>query len=160
MADTTVITMKMDGISGDSQIKGADGHADILSYSYSASIPIEGRGPGLSGAGATYVTPIALHKKTCSATPPTEQQFYSGKPIKTVEINEYKADGESQPKPFVKITLTNARINSYQVSPGGVEDLSMTFETVKREYFKQNTESSALEQAGSTTFDLLTKAVS
>lgn len=160
MSDHTVITMKMDGIPGDSQIAGATDHVDILSFAYSASIPIDGRGPGLSGSGATYVTPISLHKKQCKASAPSELHFYKGAPIKTVEINEYKADGEAQPKPFMKITLTNARICQYQISPGGVEDFAMTFESVKREYFKQNTETSALEPAGDVTFDILTKKAS
>lgn len=159
MADHTVITMMMEGIPGDSQIAGADKHVDILSFAYSASIPIDGRGPGLSGSGATYVTPISLHKKQCGASAPAEKQFYEGKPIKTVEINEYKADSQDNLKPFMKITLTNARICQYQVSPGGVEDFAMTFESVKREYYRQNTETSMLEPAGHVTFDLLTKKV-
>lgn len=159
-SDSIVITMKMDGITGESQVKGATGEVDLMSFSYSASIPIEGRGPGLSGAGATYVTPISVHKKVCGATPQIEKQFFSGKPIKEVVIKEYKADGDNQPKPYLIITLTNARVCQHQVSPGGVEDLAMTFEKVSREFWSQNTDTSALEQKGKTTFDLLTKEVS
>jgi hypothetical protein len=58
------------------------------------------------------------------------------------------------------ITLTNARFCAHQVAPGGVEDLSMTFESVTREFWSQNATTGELEQKGKTTFHLTKRATS
>ncbi|MGN6649322.1 type VI secretion system tube protein Hcp [Trinickia sp.] len=157
--DNIVKTMKMTGIDGESQVQGTDKEMDVLSFSYDASIPMEGRGPGLSGSGAAYVSPVSVSKVVCCATPKIEAQFYSGKPIGTVTLKDYKADGDKAPAPFVIVTLTNARIHTYHAE-GSNEHLELTFEKIEREYFSQSTESSALVSKGKTAFDMLTKQVS
>lgn len=157
--DNIVKTMKMTGIDGESQVEGAKGEMDVLSFSFYAAIPIEGRGPGLSGSGAAYLSPLSLNKVVCGSTPKIEAQFYSGKPIAMVTLKDYKADGEKTPKPFVIVTLTNARIHSYQAE-GTNEQMELTFEKIEREYFSQSTETGALVSKGKTGFDVLKKQVS
>ncbi len=157
--DNIVKTMKMTGIAGDSQVSGATGEMDVLSFSFDAAIPMEGRGPGLSGSGAAYVSPVSVSKIVCSSTPKLEAQFYSGKPIATVTLKDYKADGENVPKPFVVVTLTNARIHTYHAE-GTNEHLELVFEKIEREYFSQDTATGALVSKGKTAFDVMTKKVS
>jgi hypothetical protein len=157
--DNIVKTMKMTGIDGESQVDGAGNEMDVLSFSFDAAIPMEGRGPGLSGSGAAYVSPVSVTKMVCGSTPKIEAQFYSGKPIGTVTLKDYKADGENSPKPFVVVTLTNARIHTYHAE-GTSEHLELTFEKIEREYFSQNTATGALVSKGKTGFDVLTKKVS
>lgn len=154
-----VKTMKMTGIDGESQVEGAKGEMDVLSFSFDAAIPMEGRGPGLSGSGAAYISPLSVNKVVCGSTPKIEAQFYSGKPIATVTLKDYKADGEKTPKPFVVVTLTNARIHSYHAE-GTNEHMEFTFEKIEREYFSQNTATGALVSKGKTGFDVMKKQVS
>ncbi|HEX7682894.1 MAG TPA: type VI secretion system tube protein Hcp [Trinickia sp.] len=157
--DNVVKTMKMTGIDGESQVEGAKGEMDVLAFSFDAAIPMEGRGPGLSGSGAAYVSPVSVSKVVCGSTPKIEAQFYSGKPITTVTLKDYKADGEKTPKPFVIVTLTNARIHTYHAE-GTNEHMELTFEKIEREYFSQSTETGALVSKGKTGFDILKKQVS
>ena len=157
--DNIVKTMKMTGIDGESQVDGATNEMDVLSFSYDAVIPMEGRGPGLSGSGAAYVSPVSVAKMVCKSSPKIEAQFYGGKPIATVTLKDYKADGENSPKPFVIVTLTNARVHTYHAE-GTNEHLELTFEKIEREYFSQNTATGALVSTGKTGFDVLTKKVS
>lgn len=156
--DHIVKTMKMDGIDGESQVEGAQGEMDLLNFGYHAYIPMDGRGPGLSGSGAAVISPVSLTKKICGATPKIEAQFFNGKPIGTVTLKDYKADGENQPKPYVIVTLTNARVHMYDVQ-GDHEHISLSFEAVEREYFSQDTQTGALVSKGKTKFDMLKKTV-
>lgn len=157
--DNIVKTMKMTGIEGESQVAGATGEMDILSFSFDAVIPMEGRGPGLAGSGAACVSPVSVSKVVCKSSPKLEAQFYGGIPIATVTLKDYKADGENTPKPFVVVTLTNARIHAYHAE-GTNEHLELKFEKIEREYFSQNTATGALVSTGKTGFDVMTKKVS
>ena len=70
--ENIVKTMKMTGIDGESQVEGAKGEMDVLSFSFDAAIPMDGRGPGLSGSGAAYISPLRVPQVVCGSTPKIE----------------------------------------------------------------------------------------
>jgi type VI secretion system secreted protein Hcp len=152
-----VITMKMDGITGDSQV--AKDEADLVGFVYSASTPIETQGTGLAASGGAHMTPVSVHKKVCSATPKLENQFFTGAPIKTVVLKEYKTDGK-EVSPYMVVTLTNAYLSTYAVQPGSYEAFELHYETIEREYFERDTATGSLTSKGKTKFDVLTKKAS
>jgi type VI protein secretion system component Hcp len=157
MSDTILITMKMDGITGESQVEGATGEVDVLNWGYSAVSPMNGRGPGFSDMGAADLGPLVTNKQICGASSQLLSHFFMGKPIPKVVLSEYKSSGDGQPKKALTITLTNVRISSQQMSSGGQESLTLVGDTFEIEIFSQATPSSQLASKGKVTYDLLKK---
>jgi len=85
----TNITMKIEGITGESRVTGATGEIDILHYAVSASAPQRGHlfMSGQSMHGKAEIEPITFSKLVDKATPQLMQKLTRGDHIKTITIN-------------------------------------------------------------------------
>ncbi|MXN73936.1 Hcp1 family type VI secretion system effector [Burkholderia sp. 4701] len=155
-SDNITKTMKVDTITGESQLQGATGEIDLFAFDFSAHKPTDHRGPGLAESGAPYVTPVSVSFVVCGATPPLKQNFFKGTTFKTVVLKEYKTDQNNSPKPFRTVTLTDAQIQSIQ-NNDMTGSLTFVFKKLEEEFFTQDTVSNVLKSAGKVSFDMLTK---
>ncbi|KVA46781.1 hypothetical protein WI61_08145 [Burkholderia cepacia] len=152
-----VKTMKVSTITGDSQIvKGA---IDVFAFDYAAHKPVHIQSTGLAGSGAPDISPVSVSFTVCSATPPMKQNFLKGTTFASVVLTEYKTNQTDQPKAFRIVTLTNAQINAFQ-NTETTGSLSLVFEKIEEEFFKQSTENGQLTSSGKVTFNMLTRTVS
>jgi type VI secretion system secreted protein Hcp len=119
--------LKIDGISGDSTDQTHKGEIDVMSFSWGESNASANRGPG-GGGGAGRVSFQDLHigKSTDSASPLLFQACASGKHIKSATLTLRKAGGEAGlpavQDEFLKLSLTNVLVSSYQTGNGLQDD--------------------------------------
>jgi type VI secretion system secreted protein Hcp len=159
MSDGTMqLIMDAANITGDSQLAGYKGKIDITHFYYRADAPAQWEhGGGLAGVGMPRVSEISIGKRVCSATPKIENQFFTGKPIPLVVLTAFKMDGTKADR-YMEVTLSNAFITSFSAGPEGHEEMTLVFESVKREFFKQDNVTGKMVAAGHTEFDTKEKS--
>lgn len=102
---STNITMKIEGITGESRVEGASGEIDILHYAISTTAHQGGHlfMSGQSQHGKAEVAPISISKMVDKATPQLFQKLTRGDHIPTVVI---KVHAQIQGDNVVTRTLT------------------------------------------------------
>lgn len=136
--------LKVDTVPGESQAENHPGEIEISSYSWAGSAPgVPEAGGGLA-AGKVTMADLAMTKRVDKATPLLFKHCCKGNPIPNVVLSVDRA-GEN-PTSYMKITLNDAVVTSYQLGGSG-GDLPM--ESFSLNYTKVNIEYTPLDEKGS-----------
>jgi type VI secretion system secreted protein Hcp len=136
--------LKLDGVTGESTRKGAEGWIQIMSFSWGAANPVS-LGTGTGGAGSSKVTisTINVIKQTDSSSPLLFQKCCAGTHYPTGIVSIRKASGTDTGLEYFKIEMTEVFVESIQVSgsSGGddtpTESVSLAFGSIKETYQPQ-----------------------
>jgi type VI secretion system secreted protein Hcp len=138
--------LKLDGIQGESQVKGHESEILISSYSLGSSnaSSFNSRGGGAS-AGKVSFQDIHFVKNVDKASAALMLHCCNGSHIKTGTLVVRKAG--QQPVEYLTLTLTDVLVSSYQTggSNGGdgvSEQISLAFAKIEVEYKPQNPDGS------------------
>jgi type VI secretion system secreted protein Hcp len=109
----TNITMKIEGITGESRVEGATGEIDILHYGVSSSAHQRGHlfMSGQSQHGKAEIEPLTFSKLVDKSTPQLLQKLTKGDHIPTVTIT-VRAQIQGDNKVTRTITLSDALLVS------------------------------------------------
>ena len=142
------IFIKIDGIPGESMDREHKDEIEVSSYSWGETNT--GAHAFGSGAGAGRASFQDLHITTSisKASPSLMLHCASGQHIKNAILTVRKAGSEGAGFDFLKITLTDVVVSSFQESASGGGDLpqesiSFVFGTIKVEYKEQKPDGSA-----------------
>ena len=115
-------------------VKGESGF-DALSYSLGGTVATNLAGGGVQTAGKPHLSDLAIVKNFDACSEALIRSFLSAKSMPTVTLIHYNRSSVSQQPPFaaLTITLSNAFINSYQISGAASEHPT---ETVSFSYTK------------------------
>lgn len=136
--------LKIDDIPGESQNEKHADEIDILSYSWSGSLPgIAEYGGGLA-SGKPSVSDLSLSKYIDKASPKLFLACCNGKsrPKMTFAIDR----AAEKPVPYMKFTLENVVVSSYQLSGAGGGDLPS--ESFSLAYTKVTIDYTPLDEKG------------
>jgi type VI secretion system secreted protein Hcp len=138
--------LKLDGIDGESADDKHKGEIDLLSFSWGATNTGTGGVGGGSGAGKVAMQDLHFTAKVNKSSPKLMLACATGQHIKSGIITCRKAGGDQQE--FLKITLTDVLVSSYQVGGSGgsdiipVEQVSLNFSKIEKEYKPQKPDGS------------------
>ena len=133
--------LKIDGIKGESQVKGHKDEIEIMSWSWGQSTGTarvkKGRLP------ATCIQDLHLMKQIDKSTPALITNGILGNVAPTAVLTLTKDSGEGTALEFLKLTMKNVTIVSFQTSAsdgGGLptESVSLHFESMTGEYRQQD----------------------
>jgi type VI secretion system secreted protein Hcp len=135
--------LKIDGIKGESTDKAHKGEIEIESFSWGETNDVDrsSRSAGL-GAGRVAMQDMHVTKKNDSASPLLMFACAKGDHLKSALLTCRKAGGTQQD--YMKITLTDAMISSYQIggSSGGdivpTDQFSMNFAKIEFSFAPQD----------------------
>lgn len=140
--------LKIDGVQGESTDDKHKGEIEIESWSWGASQPglVSGGSGAGGGGGAGKVTVNDFHfsKAVDKASPVLMLSTATGQHFPKAVLTVRKAGGDQQE--YIKITLTDVLISSYQV--GGdqsalpVDSFSLNFAKIEYEYHPQRADGS------------------
>jgi type VI secretion system secreted protein Hcp len=136
--------LKLDGVTGESTRKGAEGWISIQSFSWGAANPVS-LGAGTGGAGSSKVTisTINIIKQADKSSPLLFQKCCAGTHYPTGSLSIRKAGGSDTGMEYMKIEMTEVFVESIQVSgaAGGddtpTESVSLAFGSIKETYQPQ-----------------------
>ena len=135
--------LKLDGIVGDSNIKGHEKEIDVDSFSWGLS---QSGGVGAGGGGSTgkvQVQDFHFTMRTSKASPDIFKKAVTGGHLLFAILSARKAGGDVG-NDFLKITLSDALISSYSINGDGnsiigpEDSISVNFAKVEFEYTQQN----------------------
>jgi type VI secretion system secreted protein Hcp len=141
--------LKIDGIVGESQVKGQEGAIEVLSFSWGASQAGNVAHGGGGGAGKVSMQDFHFAMRTGKATPKLFLACANGQHFKQAVLTARKA-GEA-PQQFLKFELTDVLISSYSVGGQPPSDstpsdaVSLNFGKVQFDYSQQRPDGSAGE---------------
>jgi type VI secretion system secreted protein Hcp len=146
-------------VDGEAKAKGHDKEIDILSWSWGEVN--SGNAPGLGGQGAGRVNMQDLHCTALMSKASSKLMLAcaTGDPVTEAILSCRKAGGAQED--FLKITLTDGLVSSYQTGGSGgndvvpIDQFSLNFTKIKIEYKTQGTDGS-MSAGGDATFDLST----
>lgn len=133
--------LKIDGIKGESQVKGHKDEIEIMSWSWGQSTGTarvkKGRLP------ATCIQDLHLMKQIDKSTPALITNGILGNVAPTAVLMLTRGGEEGQEQEFLKLTMKNVTVVSFQVSAsdgGGLptESVSLHFESMTGEYRQQD----------------------
>ena len=135
------IFIKFTDIKGESKNKGHEKEIDLRSWSWGLSQTTSMGMGGGGGAGKVHVQNLNITKYVDAASTALMLVCCNGKHISEAILTCQKAGGT--PLPYIKITLTNVFICSYNTAGAHGEDyfseqISLCFEKVKVEYDTQD----------------------
>src|SRR5438067_1683406 len=104
--------LKIDGIQGESQVKGQEGSIEVLSFSWGASQAGNVAHGGGGGAGKVSMQDFHFTMRAGKATPKLFMACANGQHVKQAVLIGQRG-GES-PQQFLKYELTDVLISSYQ----------------------------------------------
>ena len=113
--------LKLDGIPGESTDAKHKDEIDVLAFSWGVSHP-KATGPGGGGAGKAVFEDLLVVARTSMASPKLWLACASGQHIKSA-ILTCRKPGKA-PFEFLKITLTDVTISSYEID-GSDEELPL-----------------------------------
>lgn len=124
-------------IDGDVVLGPLTGTVATSSFSLSISTPID-PGTGLPN-GPVIASPLSITKGTDSATIGILTALDDGESLTTCRLDHYRDNGVGGTQLYLRLTLTNARIESWGLGAGsdgiGTEFLSLVFDTLEwRDY--------------------------
>jgi type VI secretion system secreted protein Hcp len=149
--------LEIEGIKGESHIEGHKEWIDVLAYSWGMSQAGIGHSGGGSGAGKVSVQDMSVTKFTDASSAALMLACCTGKHIPKATLVARKAG--DKPLTYVKITLTDVLVSSYQSGGSGgsderqTENIALNFTKFKFEYMKQD-EKGAGKPAGEAHFDI------
>ena len=128
--------LKLDGIPGESTDAKHKGEIDVLAFSWGVSqAGSSGRGVGVS-AGKAIFEDLLVVARTSKASPKLWQACATGQHLKTAVLVCRKAG--KAPLEFLKITLTDVTITSYEIDSSDEElpldQVALAFAKVETEY--------------------------
>lgn len=137
--------LKMTDIKGESTDSKHSGEVELESWSTGASNAATFSSGGGGGAGKVVLQDLHIVTKYSAASPNLFLGCASGKHFKEAVIVCRKAGEEQQE--FLKITLSNVMISSYQVGGQGggngsipMDQFALAFEEIKYEYKDQKSD--------------------
>lgn len=151
--------LKVDGIEGESLDEKHKGEIEIDSFTWGVTQEgSTGRGGG-GGTGKANYSDIKFVKRADKASPKLVKAASSGEHIKSAVLTCRKASGKGGQVEYLKITLEDVMVNSFQSSgaAGGgssvpSESFSFNFAKIKYEYMPQKADGT-LEGAISASYD-------
>jgi len=150
MADD--IILKIEGIPGESKLKGHEKEIDVHSVSWGLSNNASNHMGGGGGSGKVQFQDIHFSKNFDASSHNIQMRCADGKHIPKAEIF-FRKQGEGQ-KEYLTITLEQVLISSFQGSNSG-EQFSIAFAKFKFDYKEQDAKGSL---GGSKTFGYDLKA--
>jgi len=133
MADD--IILKIEGIPGESKIKGHEKEIDVQSISWGMSNQASNHMGGGGGMGKVQFQDIHFSKNFDASSHNLQLRCADGKPHGKAEIF-FRKQGEGQ-KEYLVITLEQVLLSSYQGSNSG-EQFSLAFAKFKFDYKEQD----------------------
>jgi len=137
------IFLKLDGITGESTKKGAEGWIEIFSFSNGASNPSSVSFGTGSGAGKVDLSSISLQKQLDIASPYMFANCCSGTHIATGNMIVREATGATTTETYFQYDLTEVFVDS--ISWGGAagggkpsESLSLSAKSIMVTYWPQD----------------------
>jgi type VI secretion system secreted protein Hcp len=121
LADTTAAFdafLKIDGIDGESTDRRHPREIQVLSFSWGVSNSGAGHVGGGGGAGKVSVQDLHIMKEVDKATPKLMLACATGKHIAKAVLTLRKSGGDRS-EAYLKITMEDVLISSYQVSGSG-----------------------------------------
>jgi len=142
------IFIKIDGIPGESTDREHKDEIEVSSYSWGESNTGAHAFGGGGGAGKVSMQDLHFTTSVSKASPSLMLHCATGQHIKNAILTVRKAGSEGGGFDFLKITLTDVLISSFQESgsEGGdlpQESISMVYGTIKVEYKQQKPDGSA-----------------
>jgi type VI secretion system secreted protein Hcp len=137
--------LKLDGLPGESTDTKHKGEIDVLAFSWGVSqAGSSGRGVGVS-AGKAIFEDLLVVARTSKASPKLWQACATGQHLKTAVLVCRKAG--KAPLEFLKITLTDVTITSYEIDSSDEElpldQVALAFAKVETEYVSVDTKGKA-----------------
>jgi len=139
--------LEIDGIKGESSDAKHKDTIQIESFSWGATNAGAKSSGGGGGAGKVRFHDISIKKPVDASSPKLFLACATGQHIKKAVLYVRKAGG--QPLEYMKITLTDVLVSSYNVGsqqpkgPGEVESVTLNFTKIEQTYIKQNPDGSA-----------------
>jgi type VI secretion system secreted protein Hcp len=137
--------LKPDGIPGESTDAKHKGEIDVLAFSWGVSqAGSSGRGVGVS-AGKAIFEDLLVVARTSKASPKLWQACATGQHLKTAVLTCRKAG--KTPLEFLKITLTDVTITSYEIDSSDEElpldQVALAFAKVETEFISVDSKGKA-----------------
>jgi type VI secretion system secreted protein Hcp len=137
----------LDGIKGESRIKGFEQQIDVLAWSWGMTQSGTAHVGGGMGSGKVNVNDISLTKYVDSSTNALVKHVCDGTHIPQGVLTVRKAGGKSAVE-YIKLTLKDVLITSLSTGGSGGEDrltenVSLNFAEFKLEYSPQKADGSA-----------------
>jgi type VI secretion system secreted protein Hcp len=134
------IHLKIDGVDGESTIKGFEKQIDITSFQLGAHMQGTGSQGGGMSAGKVSYSDVVITKMLDKASPMIFQKCSKGDHIPSALLSFKKAGGKAEE--YLKIKLEDLLITSISVSgsDGGgnpMESVSMHFDKITMDYKEQ-----------------------
>lgn len=133
--------LKIDGIPGESTDDKHKDWIEILTFDLGAQQPVSYTASSAGGATAERVNidPFSITKEVDNASPKLFEAATTGKHIKEVVLEVWRAGSEKQK--YLEVRLEQALIADYQLGGGGglpTESVKFAPGRIKLTYFKQN----------------------
>jgi type VI secretion system secreted protein Hcp len=148
--------LKLDGIDGDSVVKGHEGAIDILGFT--SGVQTDPPAAGGAGVGKPQFFQIVVSKNIDKTSPVLMVGCATGKIFKTASLSTAKV-GTNSTKDFFKIVLTNATITKVEttVSSGNSDKLTeyveLSFQKIQWTITTTNSKGESVTSTGG--YDLL-----
>lgn len=138
--------LEIEGIKGESAVKGHEGALDIESFSFGVSNPGSFAGGGGGGAGKVSVQDFHFTTRISKASPVLFTRCATGEHIKKAVLYVRKAGGDQQ-QDYYTVTLSDLLVSSYQNggSEGAdvpVDQFSLNYSKIEIVYLPQNPDGS------------------
>ena len=135
------IFLKIDGVKGESVVKGHKDEIEVLSWSWGQST-----GTGRTAKGkqaASCIQDLHFMKEVDASSPTLIMNGVVGEVAPTAVLMLTKASGEGQVQEFLKLTMKNVTVVSFQISGSDgadlpMESVSLHFESIQGEYRRQS----------------------
>ena len=143
--------LKLDGIKGESQVKGHEDEIDVESFSWGLSQSGTLAGGGGAGAGKAQFQDFHFTKRMDKSSPVLFLGCATGEHIKSGILTARRGSAEHKDEQqFLKITLSDCLISSYQTggSSGGdlpTDSFSLNYAKIEFSYTTQDPDGSAGE---------------
>jgi type VI secretion system secreted protein Hcp len=141
--------LDIDGVEGESAIKGFEKKIQILDFSWGATQSATGHMGTGSGSGKANVQDIQFSKYLDKTTPTLLQDLLKGKHYKRIILTLRKVTGDVQLN-YCVFTMEDAMMTSYSTGAGlGGDDqvrehLSINFARIRMEYTLQDSKGAAI----------------
>lgn len=130
--------LKLDGIAGESVVRGHEKEIDIESFQWGFSQQSTARAGGGAGAGKPAFQDFSVTKRVDTSSPVLLQTLLQGRSIKTATFVAHKANAE-RGSTLIKIVLENVRVTDIKLtgSESGepTESVSLSFTKLSYHYF-------------------------
>jgi type VI secretion system secreted protein Hcp len=141
----TDFLLKIDGVEGESALKGFEKQIEIESFSWGVSQSSSGSGG--ARAGKSCPSDVSLSKLVDKATPPLIGRAAGGTVSPTAILIGLRPGGQTAPQVYLKIEMKDVLVSSYQSSGssggGAMDALSLRFGSATVTYFTQRDDGSS-----------------